>query len=237
MNTVDVRTLTRFSDDDEATAAVLAQSTLRRLEKGETLFWEGDEPCCLVFVVNGSLKLTHHLDNGREVIVDVLCRGEAADEAAVWAGLPHSVTVTAHEEATVLVLDRERYLTWIAADERRRRDHAKELGRQMNRLSRRLAELAAGSARSRIAYLLFTLYQRFGRVEGEQMRLDIPLSRQEVADMIGTCLTTAIRTMSRLEKHGIVKAGAHGVRVFKPECLRLVADRNCDCETNPCAAF
>jgi CRP/FNR family transcriptional regulator len=77
------------------------------------------------------------------------------------------------------------------------------LTRRMMELTRRLAERSS-RVEYRVARLFLTLADRVGRPEKDGIVVPVSLSRQEIADMVGTTQETAIRIMSRWGKDGIV---------------------------------
>ena len=74
-------------------------------------------------------------------------------------------------------------------------------------LARGVAELAE----ARLATLLLKLYEQFGDdFDDGTSRIGVPLSRQELADMVSTSFETGIRVLSRWEREGLVRTDADG---------------------------
>jgi CRP/FNR family transcriptional regulator len=92
------------------------------------------------------------------------------------------------------------------------------LTRRMIELTRRLAERSS-RVEYRVARLFLTLAERIGRPEGEGVIVPLVLSRQEIADMVGTTQETAIRIMSRWGKDGIVQTTAAGFMIPRRAAL------------------
>src|SRR5436189_2834149 len=86
-------------------------------------------------------------------------------------------------------------------------------------LNKRLAHLA-GSAEQRAARLFLTLADRVGLSTPDGVRIPLTLSRQEIADLLGTTLETAIRLMSRWQKEAIVLTEKDGFVIPEPAKLR-----------------
>ena len=63
------------------------------------------------------------------------------------------------------------------------------------------------------------LSEKVGVSDGEFIRIDFPLTRQEIAEMVGTTVETCIRTMSKFQKDGMVKSSNHRVMI-KIDSLR-----------------
>ena len=92
----------------------------------------------------------------------------------------------------------------------------------MMALNRRLADMT-GSVEYRAARLFATLADRAGRSRADGVFVPIHLSRQEIADMVGTTIETAIRVMSRWQKEGLVETERDGFLIRKIEALREIA--------------
>jgi transcriptional regulator, Crp/Fnr family len=87
-------------------------------------------------------------------------------------------------------------------------------------LGQRVSEMT-GQVETRIAQALLDLVTSSGKVEGAKAVIRLPLTRQEIADLAGTTVETAIRTMSRWGKEGIVVTGEDGFVI--PDVARLRA--------------
>jgi CRP/FNR family transcriptional regulator len=74
--------------------------------------------------------------------------------------------------------------------------------------------LAGERVERRLAHILVKLADRVGRPDPEGVLITIPLSRQDLADMAGTTLETAIRTISRFREQGWVKTRRGGYLVI-----------------------
>ncbi|MDL1951093.1 winged helix-turn-helix domain-containing protein, partial [Acidobacteria bacterium ACD] len=73
-----------------------------------------------------------------------------------------------------------------------------------------------------MARVLLCLAERHGRIEGGRTRLLLPLHRQDLAELTGTTVETAIRVMSRWAKEGVVTTEEDGFTFHRPEVLREV---------------
>jgi CRP/FNR family transcriptional regulator len=89
-------------------------------------------------------------------------------------------------------------------------------------LNRRLADMT-GSVEYRTARLFATLASRLGQARDEGVFVPLPLSRREIADLVGTTVETAIRVMSRWHKEKLVETEAKGFRIHALEALHAIA--------------
>ena len=93
---------------------------------------------------------------------------------------------------------------------------------QRHHVGKRLADMT-GSAESRAARLFLTLAERTGRHDGPATFIPITLSRQDIADLLGTTLETAIRLMSRWHKESVILTEGEGFTVPDLAALRSIA--------------
>jgi CRP/FNR family transcriptional regulator len=92
-------------------------------------------------------------------------------------------------------------------------------------LNRRMADMT-GAVERRIARLFSTLAERMGQKTADGVFVPIALSRQEIADLVGTTVETAIRILSRWQKEGIVDTEKKGFRIRNPEALGATVEES-----------
>jgi CRP/FNR family transcriptional regulator len=90
-------------------------------------------------------------------------------------------------------------------------------------LTNRLTELSGGRIEGRLARFLLKLGTDMGQRRDDGVFIPLVLSRQELADMIGTTIETSIRIMSRWGKEGIVRTERDGFVVLEPPALEQLA--------------
>ena len=86
-------------------------------------------------------------------------------------------------------------------------------------LGQRVSEMT-GAVETRVAQALLDLVDSAGREEGPRRAIPLALTRQEIADLAGTTVETAIRIMSRWGKEGVVLTEGEGFVVPDLERLR-----------------
>jgi CRP-like cAMP-binding protein len=84
-------------------------------------------------------------------------------------------------------------------------------------------QLSAEPVESRIAAALLRLAARMGRVEGDRILIQTPLSRQDLADMVGTTLETASRVVSQFRKDGLIESGRQWIAILDRQKLAALA--------------
>lgn len=209
-------------DEQEGLARRLAR---RSLERDAYVFYEGDPAEWLVLVAEGRVKMVKHSESGRETILATFGPGQIVGEVGVLIGEEYPASAQALEPTTTLSLRRADYVALI----RRHPDLAwaliGELGRRLQAAHETIRSLAVEKVERRVARVLLRLAGTAGeRVGDGAVRLTVPLGRQDIADMAGTVLETAIRTMSKFQKLGLVDTQEGYVLLLKPHQLVAIAE-------------
>ena len=200
----------------------LAHKTYNR---DEYLFFEGDPAEWLVYVVEGRVKMIKHSESGRETLLATFGSGQIVGEVGVLVGDTYPATAQALEPTVTLNLRRAEYVDLV-------REHPDlawaliaELGRRLQRAHETIRSLAVEKVERRVARVLLRMASASGeRLEGGAVRITVPLSRQDIADMAGTVLETAIRTLSKFQKQGLVKTTAGRLVLLQPHKLVAIAE-------------
>jgi CRP-like cAMP-binding protein len=190
--------------------------------KDTPIFLQGD-PCDRVWIVEtGRVKIVYQEEDGREVIIEIISPGEAFG-GGVLLFPTQPATAKAMEEATLVSLPTEAYTQFLAS-------HPKIMLKLLRMLGSRHLTMLHGQALAgerverRMAHILLKLAERGGRATEEGMLITLSLSRQDLADMSGTTLETAIRTISRFTHEGLVKTARGGyITILNEERLRAMA--------------
>jgi len=225
-----VRTVPLFSalpERDWATVADLVGE--RWFEKDEYIFFEGDPPEALYIVKAGRVKLLRHSLEGRDVVLDVIGPNRMLGEMAVFEGAPYDFTAQAMEPTVLISIARQDFLALLRRFPPLSLAVIAELGRRLRAASDLVHSLAVERVERRIARVLLKMADAAGRpAEGQGTLIDVTLTRQDVADMAGTTVETAIRTMSRLRQQGIIATKRGRVIILDRDRLLAVAEDRAD---------
>ena len=198
--------LSALRKDDREAVAPLCR--LRGFEKGETIFHEGDGADRIHFVVLGRVKIVKAA-GGRDVILEILGPGEPVGAVAVFERRPFPASAITLEPSSILSIPEREFFTLLEKRPEMMRQVLAGLTYRLMMVNKRLADMT-GSAEYRAARLFLTLADRVGLPKDGGVYIPMTLSRQEIADLIGTTLETAIRLMSRWQKDGLVVTEKNG---------------------------
>lgn len=192
--------------------------------KDAFIFFEGDSPQAIYVVWVGQVKLLHHSEEGRDIVTEVLGSGRMFGEMAVFDGTPYSATAQTMEPTAVVSIARKDYLSLLQRYPSVAIAVVGELTRRLRSALVLARSLAVEKVTQRIARLLLKLASANGRAADDGMVIDIPLTRQDIADMTGTTVETAIRVLSRFRRMGWVQTRRGRVVVTNPDALAELAD-------------
>lgn len=198
-----------FSGVAQADLEALAQDCHRlAATKDQTLFSQDDPTDCVWMVKSGQVKIVFHDVDGREVILEMISPGEVFGGAVLFFP-KQPATARAADDAELLCLGKDAYARFISTHPTVALKLIRMLGQRQFGLIR-TQTLIGERVERRMAHILLKLADRVGRVSDEGTLITISLSRQDLADMSGTTLETAIRTLSRFSSEGLLRTERGG---------------------------
>ena len=204
--------LAQLTEDDSAVLA--SQSRVDHYERETVIFSQGD-PCDRFWLVaEGRVKIVHQSEDGRDVILEMISPSEVFGGAAFFM-LAHPATARSMTQVETISFSSEVYARLVRANPDVAQKLIRMLGGRLHSLMG-LQVLAGERVERRLAHILLKLANRAGRAEpNDGVLITIPLTRQDLADMAGTTLETAIRTMSRFREHGWVETQRGGYIIIR----------------------
>ncbi|MFC2006485.1 Crp/Fnr family transcriptional regulator [Chloroflexota bacterium] len=203
-----------LSDEELAELANLA--TERSFESNEFVFWDGDDPEWFYIVTEGKVKVLKHSSLGKEFIIAFFDPGEMFGEVAVFENKPYPASAQAVTKAKVVGIKRDDFLSFLANRPHVALKIINVLGGRLRDAQNRLRDLAGERVEQRLASVLLMLSSKLGP--------NLPFTRQNIADMVGTTTETAIRVMSRLKDRGVIRSVRGKVIILDKEKLRLLSE-------------
>ncbi len=174
------------------------------LKKKEVIFSEGDPSEWLYIVTGGKVKITKLSLDGKEIILEVIHPMDFFGGLAVIRGFPYPANAVAMEDSKVLKISRANLMRVLDRFPSLMYCMAQQVGDRMKESHETLKNIALERVEARIAALLLKLSDKTGTQTAEGTVIDMKLTKQDIAEMVGTTVETSIRTMSKLKKMGIL---------------------------------
>lgn len=176
------------------------------LERGQTLVWEGEDPPLAGIVVEGVLKLSISLSDGREQIVGLVY---PADFIGGPFGSRSQFSVTALTDSRVCVFSQAAFDRMLSGEPELARRLLQHTLEELNRTRRWMLLLGRKTARERIATFLLEMSQRLMESDPAAPspldRFELPVDRQQIADLLGLTIETVSRQLSQMRADGAIR--------------------------------
>ncbi len=217
--------LARMSEEDRQ--ALLSLGDMQRFAKGEFVFRAGAPGKHVYFLRQGRIKVYQPSHSGKEVILWFCFAGEMFGLAEVAQGGGRVVHAQVCEDSEVLRLSQSQFSEFL----RNHPDSAhlimQVLSCRMRTLSEVIVNLVNDDVETRIMKLILRLGARHGISNGQDIHLNISLTHQEIADMVGTTRQTVTGVLSKLKRRGFISLENRRIYIESPELLD--APRTPDC--------
>lgn len=185
-----------------------------RYGKRESIFSEGDPSEWLYIVSKGKVKITKISHDGKEIILEIIPPLEFFGGIAVLRGFPYPANAVAMEDTEVVKISRKNLMSIMDRFPSLMYCMATNIGDRIKGSHETLKSIALEKVESRIASLLIKLADKAGEKTADGLTINMKLTKQDIAEMVGTTVETSIRTMSKFSKAGLVvsKAGKFVIR-------------------------
>lgn len=174
------------------------------VRKKDVIFTEGDPSEWLYIVAEGKVKITKLSQDGKEIILEVIHPLDFFGGLAVIRGFPYPANAVAMEDSKLLKISRSSLMRVLDRFPNLMYCMAQQVGDRMKESHETLKNIALERVEARIASLLLKLADKTGSKTNEGLVIDMKLTKQDIAEMVGTTVETSIRTMSKFKKMRIV---------------------------------
>lgn len=194
-------------------------------KKGQVVFHEGGHPFGVYCVNKGKIKLSIVGDEGKEQIVRLVRDGDVLGYRSMLVNERYNATATVLEDSQICFIPREVFMKVLKSDSILSFEVMKLLSNQLREAEVKLTHLAQKPVRERLAETLIFLKETYG-FEPDSTQLAVQLTREEIANLVGTATETAIRLLSELNKESIIELSGKKIAIKNMRELLRVANLN-----------
>jgi CRP-like cAMP-binding protein len=203
---------------------ISANKVMNSYKKGQTLFLQGNPSFGLFCVNSGKIKLTKTGNDGRETIIRIAGPGDVLGHHNIFTDENFSTTATVIEEAAVCFIDKKFVLKFIENEPSLSINIIRKLTQELQVSESRNTAMSQKNVRERLAELLLDLKKSYGIQESGRFRLDIKLTREEMASLVGTANETVIRFISEFKDEGMIQQEGKVIYLVDEEKLMKTAN-------------
>lgn len=206
----------------EDRARLASHTRIEDYRRGERIFSEGTPADRFYVIASGRAKVFKTTPAGKDVILEIFGVGDPLGAVAVYEGWPFPASAVAIEDTTCITITRSAFFDLLDTHPTLVRGLLLGLTHRLVELTNRLTELTGGRVEPRLARLFLKLAGDVGRPGHGGTFIPTSLSRQDLADLTGTTIETAIRVMSRWGKQRIVLTEKDGFVLLDKEALEAL---------------
>jgi CRP/FNR family transcriptional regulator len=192
-------------------------------KKGSTIFMQGHYPNGLFCLKNGKIKIYKTGDEGKEQIVRFGKSGDILGYRALLSGDSYSCSADVLEDSHVCFVPRSAFMNLLTNSASLSLQMMKLLGLDLRQAENRITELAQKPVRERVAEALLLLKETYG-VEVGSSTINVSLSREEIANLVGTATETTIRLLSEFKQDGLIELQGKKISITNFNKLVQVAN-------------
>lgn len=196
--------------------------TTINIKKGENIVTEGHVMNGIYCLKSGKCKLSKLNSNGKSQIIKFLTRGNILGQRSVLSEEPSGLTITALEDMEACFIPKTKVIDAIKENPSFSLQLMKNISHQLNEANTSISMMAQKSVRERLADTLLQLHSIFG--SDSEGFIDVRLTREEIANTIGTATESAIRLLSSLKNDGLLEVKGRRIKIINFEALKHASE-------------
>jgi len=202
---------------------ILANPSVSNFRKGEIIFKEGTAPMGLYWINKGKVKLSITGEDGKEQIIRLANEGDLMGYRALLSGGLYHATAVPLEGCELSFITKETFLEVLKKDNALSFEMMKLLSDDLKNAETQITHLAQKPVRERLAEAVLFLKQTYN-FEEDLQTINVMLTREELANIVGTATETAIRLLSEFKQDGIIDLIGKKIKIL--DLARLVKTAN-----------
>ncbi|OQW67083.1 MAG: hypothetical protein BVN29_05265 [Nitrospira sp. ST-bin5] len=192
---------------------------MEEVKKRQPLYLPGDPSSSVYFLKRGRVKIANTAPSGKEVTFDILEAGDIFGELDVLEDAPRSTSAETLDDALICVIPRKDFDQYLAMHPSVMYKLTKLIGLRLKKIQSRVEDLVFREVPARLAHLLSELGKTEGVAEKQGIRLNVKLTHQEMANLIGCSRETVSAIMGQFRDDGLIQTDGRTITILKPSAL------------------
>ncbi len=192
--------------------------------RGQILYYEGTKPLGIFCINSGVIKVYKTASNGKEQILYLAKEGDFLGYSALLGEENYSSSAMIIEDAKICFIPREAFLGSMMKNAEFFKRITKQLCHELGVMEEKLTDASQKSIRERLALLLLQLANTYGVDGGGYQRINLLLTREELAGMVGTATESVIRLLSEFKKDGLIELEGKKILLKDKKGLARLSD-------------
>jgi CRP-like cAMP-binding protein len=183
-------------------------------KKGQVIFSEGIPPTGLFCVHKGKVKVYKTGAEGREKIMRLVKHGDVMGYRSLLTGEPSSVSAAALEESVICCIPQETFFKLLRGNGGFSMRIIELLSSELGKAEEDIVHIAQKPVRERLAEALLLLRDTYGTEDGDTPALNVSLSREELAGIVGTAVETLVRALAEFKRQRVISTEKKKIRIL-----------------------
>ncbi|NPV78333.1 MAG: Crp/Fnr family transcriptional regulator [Anaerolineae bacterium] len=205
-------------------ASILNVAQRRAVEEGSAFFFQGDPAEKVYVLLEGRVKLFQLTPDGQQVLLRVIGPWSLFGAIALAHGEFYPVTAQTAQNSTALYWPVSVLMGFINKSPQLAMNALQIMAGHVQEFQDRFRELATERVERRLARAILRLTSQTGKKVPEGILLNLPITRQDLAEMTGTTLYTVSRILSQWESQGLIQSGREKIIICFPHGLVNIAE-------------
>ena len=208
---------------DEELQEIAKLTTTAHYPREAVIYSPEDEAGSIYLLEEGKIKLSKVANDGKEITIAVLQGGDVFGELSMTDGETYDVFAEVLEDARVCIIAREKFAELVRQKPEIALMLIRSLSERLRNAESQIEDLVFRSVPARVASLMVKLAEEHGRVSREGITIDLRLTHQDIANMVGATRETVTNVLNGLRSDGIIDIEQKRVRILSQERLQDAA--------------
>ena len=195
--------------------------TTLSIKKGELIFDEGEYLKGVYCIRKGVCKISKMSENGKDQIIHLIQKGGLLGERSIINDEITNLKATALQDMQVCFIPKEEILRNLHENNEFSLEVLRDMANSLKNADNVIVNMAQKTVKQRLAETLLFLNKNFKPTQDQ--KLGLQLSREDIANMIGTATESAIRLLSDFKKKGIICLKGKEIGILNKEILKKIA--------------
>jgi len=183
------------------------------LDRYAVIFSEGSYPKGVFYIHTGIVKVYKHGNQGKEQIIQIFKSGDLLGFRAMLSEKNYNVHAQCLEKTEICFISKKDFMTYLDSNPSIRNELIRGLSMELQDRADYLTDMAQKSVKQRTAMSLVVLHDIYNEKE-------INLSREDLANLVGTATETLIRLLKEFKKEALIDVSGRKIKVVDLEKLK-----------------
>ncbi len=194
-------------------------------KKGSVIFHENNYPLGLYGLYKGKAKLYKTSEMGKEHILKLAKEGDTLGYRALISSEKYEVSAMAIEDCHICFIPKNLFLETLKVSPRLTDNVMALLTGDLRVAEEKIADLAQKTVKERVAETIISLKNFYG-LDQDEKTINVNLSREDLANLVGTATETLIRSLSEFKKNKIIELKGKKIIIQNIKLLQSIANNN-----------